>query len=93
MTAQQKAEAKTAAGGANLLSEEERSKDTFFAETAALANAMIAAHGREFAMGTLVLAARFIAENKALSKSETAPACGCDGDHGDHHDHDHHHKT
>ena len=52
------------------LSDEDRSKDVFYDKVAELANAMIAAHGNEFAMGTLVLAARFIAEGKSLGKSE-----------------------
>jgi hypothetical protein len=74
------------------LSDEDRSKDKYFHEVAALSNSMIAAHGRDFAMGTLILAARFIAENKALTtaqpsqdaqKSEGAACCG--GAH--HHDH------
>ena len=50
------------------LSEEDRSKDAFFVQVAELAEAMIARHGKEFAMGTLVLSARFIAENKPLVK-------------------------
>jgi hypothetical protein len=50
------------------MSDEDRSKDKFFHEVAALSNSMIAAHGREFSMGTLILAARFIAENKAFTK-------------------------
>ena len=48
------------------LSDEDRSKDVYYDKVAALANAMIAEHGSEFAMGTLVLAARFIAEGKSL---------------------------
>lgn len=44
------------------------SKDRFFAEIAALAERMIAEHGREFTMGAFVLAARFIAEKKDLGK-------------------------
>lgn len=48
---------------------EDRSKDEFFARAAALAEEMIAAHGREFTMGTLILAARFIAEGKSLTRS------------------------
>ena len=72
--------------------DEERSKDEFFSKIAVLSQAMINAHGREFAMGALVLAARFIAENKAFTKPEEAAACGCGSDHGHHHDH-HHHKT
>ena len=50
------------------LSDEDRSKDAFFVKVADLAEAMIARHGKEFAMGTLVLSARFIAENKPLVK-------------------------
>ncbi|MCA8881122.1 MAG: hypothetical protein KDA73_14460 [Rhodobacteraceae bacterium] len=46
------------------LTPEEESKDRFFARVAALSEEMIAAHGKEFAMGTLVLAARWIAEGK-----------------------------
>lgn len=72
------------------LSEEDRSKDEFFQRIAELANDMIAAHGRDFAMGALVLGARFIAENKPLTKTEPEAACGC-GSHN-HHGH-HHHKT
>lgn len=52
------------------LNDEDRSKDAFYDQVAALANAMIAAHGSEFAMGTLVLAARFIAEGKSLGGSD-----------------------
>lgn len=79
------------------MSDEDRSKDKFFHEVAVLSNSMIAAHGRDFAMGALILAARFIAENKALTteppsqdvhKSEGAACCG--GAH--HHDHNHAHR-
>ena len=48
------------------LSEEDKSKDGFFIQIAEVAEAMIARHGREFAMGVLVLSARFIAEGKPL---------------------------
>jgi hypothetical protein len=48
------------------LSEEERSKDAFFAQVAELTEAMIAQHGKDFAIGTLVLAAKFVAEGKSL---------------------------
>jgi hypothetical protein len=48
------------------LSEEDKSKDDFFIQIAEVAQAMIARHGREFAMGTLVLSAKFIAEGKPL---------------------------
>lgn len=45
---------------------DERSKDEYFLQVADLANRMIKQHGKDFAMGTLVLAARFIAEDKPL---------------------------
>jgi hypothetical protein len=48
------------------LSEEDRSKDDFFIQVAEVAEAMIARHGKEFAMGVLVLSAKFIAEGKPL---------------------------
>jgi hypothetical protein len=47
-------------------SEEEMSKDAFFVQVAEMAEAMIARHGKEFAIGTLVLAAKFIAEGRPL---------------------------
>jgi hypothetical protein len=49
------------------LSEEDRSKDAFFAQVAELTEAMIARHGSDFAIGTLVLAAKFTAEGKPLA--------------------------
>ena len=52
------------------LTDEDRSKDEFFVKLAHLAEAMIAAHGKDFAMGALVLTARFIAEGKPLIKPE-----------------------
>jgi hypothetical protein len=58
------------AGAAPLdeMTDEDRSKDVFFLRLAEVAEAMIAGHGKDFAMGTLVLAARFIAEGKPLIK-------------------------
>ena len=56
--------------GCSQLSEEDRSKDEFFVKLAQVAEAMVAAHGKDFAMGALVLTARFIAEGKPLIKSE-----------------------
>ena len=44
------------------------SKDRFFTALAKLVDQMIAAHGKDFTMGTLVLAARFIAEGKTLEQ-------------------------
>lgn len=52
------------------LPEEDRSKDEFFVKLADVAEAMIAAHGKDFAMGALVLTARFIAEGKPLTNRE-----------------------
>lgn len=49
------------------------SKDTFFEEIAVLAERMIAEHGRDFAMGAFILAARFIAEKKDLARRELEP--------------------
>jgi hypothetical protein len=49
-------------------SDDDKSKDVFFAQIADLAEAMIARHGKEFAMGALVLAAKFIAEDRSLIK-------------------------
>jgi hypothetical protein len=48
------------------LSGEDVSKDAFFIQIAEVAEAMIARHGKDFAIGTLVLSARFIAEGKPL---------------------------
>ena len=55
------------------LSEEDRSKDEFFVKLADLAESMIAAHGKEFAMGVLIIAARFIAEGKPLRSGAQGP--------------------
>ena len=49
--------------------EESRSKDVFFAQLATISDAMIAAHGKDFAMGAMVLAARFIAEGEARERA------------------------
>ena len=50
------------------------SKDRFFEEIAALAERMIAEHGREFSMGAFVLAARFIAEKKDFGEAKLGGA-------------------
>ena len=44
------------------------SKDQFFEQLGALGQAMTEAYGKDFAMGSLILAARFIAEGKPLAK-------------------------
>jgi hypothetical protein len=45
-------------------SEDDKSKDAFFVRVAEIAEAMIARHGKDFAMGTMLLSAKFIAEGK-----------------------------
>jgi hypothetical protein len=52
---------------------EEQSKDAFFEKIARLSEEMIAAHGKDFSMGALVLGARWIAEGKADSGGKAAP--------------------
>lgn len=47
-------------------SHDDVSKDAFFAEVGDVAQRMIQAHGKDFAMGVLIIGARFIAEGKAL---------------------------
>lgn len=50
------------------LTDEERSKDAFFQRIALVGEEMIAAHGREFATGAFVLAARWISEGRMGAK-------------------------
>ena len=54
------------------MTDEAASKDRFFAAVGALAEEMIAAHGKDFTMGVLILSARFIAEGKPLGKRSDA---------------------
>ena len=54
------------------MNDDETSKDDFFSEVGEVAERMIAAHGKDFAMGTLVLAARWIAEGKSFAAHESA---------------------
>lgn len=57
------------------LTPDEQSKDAFFQRIALIGEEMIAAHGRDFATGAFVLAARWISEGKMGAKIETrAPA-------------------
>lgn len=55
---------------AEQLSQEEASKDLFFKKLAALSTEMVDEHGKDFTMGALLLAARFIAENKPFNRDE-----------------------
>lgn len=54
---------------APVLSAEDESKDALHLRLAALCDEMTAAHGRDFTIGTLVLAARFIVEGKPLTRA------------------------
>ncbi|HQT68190.1 MAG TPA: hypothetical protein PLI12_04555 [Acetobacteraceae bacterium] len=49
------------------MKDEQTSKDRFFMRAGVLADEMIAAHGKDFAMGVLVLAARWVAEGKSFT--------------------------
>lgn len=55
------------------LTDEEKSKDAFFQRIALIGEEMIAAHGREFAVGAFVLAARWITEGRMGAKVKTRP--------------------
>jgi hypothetical protein len=55
------------------VTDDDASKDMFFQRLGALTEAMIAAHGKDFTMGTLILAARFIAEGKPLARTQEEP--------------------
>ena len=53
-----------------------KSKDNFFAQLADISGAMTEAYGKDFAMGALVLAARFLAEGDAREKAGAAAVKG-----------------
>jgi len=53
------------------MNEEASSKDRFFEQLGVLSDEMIEAHGKDFTMGALVLAARFIAEGKPVGRRPT----------------------
>lgn len=55
------------------LTPEEQSKDAFFQRIARIGEEMVAAHGREFATGAFVLAARWITEGKMGAPAGTRP--------------------
>ena len=48
--------------------DEQVSKDRFFERVGDVAEEMIAAHGKDFAMGVLILTARWIAEGKSVAR-------------------------
>ena len=55
------------------LTPEEQSKDVFFQRIARVGEEMVAAHGREFATGAFVLAARWITEGKMGTTAPVRP--------------------
>ena len=48
----------------NETTNEDKSKDEFFRRIAELSEEMVARHGKDFSMGALILAARWIAEDR-----------------------------
>ena len=61
------------------MTDQHPSKNAFLERVGALADEMIAAYGADFAMGALIITARFIAEGKPVGKMpDDAP--GADGD-------------
>ena len=52
------------------MTQEPPGKDIFFAQLARLSDEMIAAYDKDFAMGALVLAARFIAERDRTAATD-----------------------
>lgn len=58
------------------MTDEERSKDEFFKRVGLLAQEMIDAHGKDFTMGTLILAARFIADGKPIGRPGSTGEAG-----------------
>lgn len=57
----------------NELSKDELSKDAFFRQLAKLSEEMADKHGKDFSMGALVLAARWIAESKLAGSPNGQP--------------------
>ncbi|CAN7739965.1 hypothetical protein LJR029_005062 [Caballeronia sp. LjRoot29] len=55
------------------MSNEQLTKDQFFERLGAIGDEMTAAYGKDFAMGALVLAARFIAEKKPNGDVDASP--------------------
>jgi hypothetical protein len=61
---------------APVLTDEECSKDEFFKRLAVIGEDMIAVHGKDFAIGALVLLARFLVEGKELANRNRTLASG-----------------
>lgn len=58
------------------MSDDIPSKDVFFEQLGRISDAMIAAYGKDFAMGALVLAARYIAEGESRARAAAAAEAG-----------------
>lgn len=58
------------------MNDDQASKDRFFEQLGSLSDAMVAAHGKDFAIGALVLAARYIAEAEARARAAAAAESG-----------------
>lgn len=52
------------------LTDEEISKDKYFSQISKLSENMIEDHGKDFAMGALVMAAQWIAQNQEIRPQE-----------------------
>ncbi|OYR08374.1 hypothetical protein [Brucella grignonensis] len=53
--------------------EEQEAKDAFFERISQISQEMVVAYGRDFAMGALVLGARWIAEGRVDQTTKTTP--------------------
>jgi hypothetical protein len=53
------------------LTAEEKSKDKFFQRIALIGEEMVATHGRDFATGAFVLAARWISEGRMGARTDS----------------------
>lgn len=58
------------------LNEEEKSKDLFFQKVAQIGEEMITAHGKDFATGAFVLAARWISEGRMQGENVDSAKTG-----------------
>lgn len=54
------------------MNDQEQSKAQFFEQMSGITSAMVEAHGRHFAIGALLLAARYLAENAPSDEAATA---------------------
>lgn len=60
----------------NELTDEEVSKDKYFSQISKLSEEMIKSHGKDFAMGALVMAAQWIAQNQEQKPPASTAATG-----------------